>query len=614
MITKQNFIIFSSIDWNTHWQLHHQLVASIVESGGKVLYIENTGTRSPQIRDFNRIIDRIKIRFNSIHGFKDIENNVTIFTPIFIPYPYNKLSIFLNTLFISRSIRSWIKAAKFSESICISFLPTPAVQGIVEGIDPSLKIYYCADNMSRSLVDPGKLIKYENRFFKDVDLVFTTSHKMYKKALQFSDCVYNVPTGIDSSKFPPLKSLTIPSDIEKIPRPIIGYIGAISEVFNKDLIIRLANFLPNVSIVLVGPIHTNIAILKNIKNITILSERAHDLMPNYINSFDIALIPYIVNEATDSVYSCKLNEYLSLGKIVLSTNLQEIRIFNEQNNNLINIGVNTEDFIHRAKKIIETLAEDTEENRIRRINIAKKNTWDDRFSKIYMAIDESLESKLSRKNNWRDALVNKYKRSNHAIISKLSFILVFYFLIFHSPLFWLMGEQLVERDLAKKSDAIVVFSGDGEVSYQNLSYQKRAINAIKFYNEGFSDKIFLSSGRKQTIADVDMIKLYLVSRGVSKSSIYVLEKYPSSTYENVKMIKQVLDENKVSSILFITSPYHSRRAVLTWKRNAPDINIITPDIESAESKGVKWGVGLDKMRVIVYEYAAIVHNWLKGRI
>ena len=118
-----------------------------------------------------------------------------------------------------------------------------------------------------------------------------------------------------------------------------------------------------------------------------------------------------------------------------------------------------------------------------------------------------------------------------------------------------MGEQLVERDLAKKSDAIVVFSGDGEVSYQNLSYQKRAINAIKFYNEGFSDKIFLSSGRKQTIADVDMIKLYLVSRGVSKSSIYVLEKYPSSTYENVKMIKQVLDENKVSSILFITSPY-----------------------------------------------------------
>ena len=61
MITKQNFIIFSSIDWNTHWQLHHQLVASIVESGGKVLYIENTGTRSPQIRDFNRIIDSWRI-------------------------------------------------------------------------------------------------------------------------------------------------------------------------------------------------------------------------------------------------------------------------------------------------------------------------------------------------------------------------------------------------------------------------------------------------------------------------------------------------------------------------------------------------------------------------
>ena len=84
-------------------------------------------------------------------------------------------------------------------------------------------------------------------------------------------------------------------------------------------------------------------------------------MPNYINSFDIALIPYIVNEATDSVYSCKLNEYLSLGKIVLSTNLKEIRIFNKQYNCPINIGVNTEDFIQKAKELVETLTEDTED-------------------------------------------------------------------------------------------------------------------------------------------------------------------------------------------------------------------------------------------------------------
>ena len=605
----RNYIIFSSIDWTTHWQIHHQLVNSIVESGGHVLFVENTGVRSPQIKDFGRVIDRVKARLNSIHGFKDVKDNVTVFTPVFIPYPYNNLSISLNTLLISKSIMKWIKVTKFYKPICLSFLPTPSIQKIIKAIDPSLKIYYCADDMSRSLSNPKKLNKYENRFFKDVDLVFTTSHKMYRKALQFSDTVFNVPAGIDSRKFPPKNVLTAPSDIGEIARPIIGYIGAISDVFDKELIIKLANSMPSINIVLVGPKFTNIDTLKIIKNITILGERSHDLMPNYINSFDIALIPYIVNEATDSVYSCKLNEYLSLGKIVLSTNLQEIRIFNKQYNCPINIGFNTEDFIQKAKELVETLTEDTEENRTQRIKIAKENTWDERFSKISAVINDSLESKLSHNNNWKDILIDKYKRSNYLFVRKLSFIFVFYFLIFHSPLFWFMGEQLVVKDLPQKSDAIVVFSGDGEVSYRNLSYQNRALDAVKLFNKGLADKIFLSSGRRQTIADVDMIKLYLISKNIPKSSIYILKEYPSSTYQNVEMVKESLDKNNISSIIFITSPYHSLRSVLIWKKNAPRIKIIAPNVTSQLNRGIQWGISLKQMKVIAYEYAAIFHNF-----
>ena len=611
---RSAIIIFSSINWTEHYQLHHQLTQSLLKEGCDVLFVENTGVRSPQIKDFGRIVDRVKARLRSIHGFKDVDTGVTVFTPVFIPYPYNKLSILLNTLLISKSIKRWIKAAKFYEPICISFLPTPAVQEIIKSLDPSLKIYYCADDMSRSLVNPGKLKKYENQFFKDVDLVFTTSHKMYKKALQFSDSVYNVPAGIDSSKFPPKNALTIPSDIGEIARPIIGYIGAISDVFDKELIIKLANSLPSVNIVLVGPKYTNITTLRNIKNILLLGERPHDLMPNYINSFDIVLIPYIVNEATDSVYSCKLNEYLSLGKIVLSTNLQEIKIFNEQNNHLINIGINAEDFIQKAKKLVETLTEDTEENRTMRIKIAKENTWDERFSKIDATISSSLKSKSNNKNNWKKILIDKYKRSNYLLINKLSLFLVFYFLIFYSPLFWFMGEQLIIKDLPKKSDAIVVFSGDGEVDYRNSSYQKRALDAVKLYNDGYANRIFLSSGRMQAIADVELIKLYLTSKGVPKSSINMLNKYPNSTYQNVKMVKKSLDKNNVNSIIFLTAPRHSLRSLLLWKENAPEISLTTPDLRNFLSKDVQWGVELDEMKVILYEYAAILHNWIAGRL
>jgi len=610
----KNYIIFSSIDWSTHWQIHHQLVGSIIDSGDRVLFIENTGARSPQIRDLSRIIDRLKSRAQSTYGYKNINDNLTVLTPIFIPYPYNKLSILLNTLIISKSIKNWIEAAKFYDPICIAFLPTPSVQEVIRSINPKLTIYYCADDMSRSLKNSLKLKKYEEIFYKNSDLVFTTSHKMHRRALQFSKSVYNIPAGIDSRKFPPKNELTIPSDIEQIVHPIIGYIGAISDVFNKNLIIKLANSLPNATIVLVGPKFTNITSLGGVDNILLLGERPHELMPNYINSFDVALIPYIVNETTDSVYSCKLNEYLSLGKIVLSTNLQEIRVFNEQNNYPVNIGVDDKDFIQKAKKLVNTLDKDTKESQAMRIKIAKKNTWDKRFSKISAVINDSLKWKLNNKRDWKGALIDRYSKSSYYFFNRVPLFLAFCFLIFYSPLFWFLGDQLVVNDPPNKSDAIVVFSGDGEVNYQNLSYQSRVLEAIKLYNKGYAEKIFLSSGREQTIADVEMIKLYLVNKGVPDTSIYMLDSYPNSTYQNVLMVKKNLEKNNIKSILFITAPYHSRRAVLTWKKADSNIRVLSYNSKNILNKSVDWGIGLDKIRVIVYEYAAILHNWINGRI
>ncbi len=263
---KNNFIIFSSIDWSTHWQLHHQLTMSIIKSGGRVLFVENTGVRSPKIKDISRIKSRIKSRMNSTYGFNSIEKNLTIYTPLFVPYPYNRLSIFINTLFIYKSIVRWMRLVCFYKPIVISFLPTPSTQNIIKKINPILTVYYCVDDMSRSLSNPNKLKRSEKFFFLNADLVFTTSHKIYNYALQFSDSVYNFPSGVDRKKFPlgSKESIMVPEDIEHITKPIIGYIGAIGDVFDKKLILELANTLPHINILIVGPVHTDISKLENI--------------------------------------------------------------------------------------------------------------------------------------------------------------------------------------------------------------------------------------------------------------------------------------------------------------------------------------------------------------
>ena len=74
--------------------------------------------------------------------------------------------------------------------------------------------------------------------------------------------------------------------------------------------------------------------LVNLNNIVLIGEVPHDQISTYVRSFDVALIPYLVNEFTDSVYPCKLNEYLAMGLPIISSNLQEIRLFEEKTNEL----------------------------------------------------------------------------------------------------------------------------------------------------------------------------------------------------------------------------------------------------------------------------------------
>ena len=615
-IRKRNVIIFSSIDWSTHWQLHHQLATSLISDGNRVLFVENTGVRSINIGDVGRLSERIHNWRKGMRGFFNIDGSkLTIYSPILIPFPYSKLSLFFNKRIFNLSIFRWIKVSNFSDPIVISFLPTPLIQRAIKSIDPKISIYYCANNMADSSISASQIRPYEDYFFGSVDIVFTAAYVIQEYAKSFSEKVFYFPPGIDFDKFEKaLKSKKgIPNDLSGITKPVIGYVGALGRVFDQELLCALADECSDSNIVLIGPKYTDTTFLEGKSNIVFLGTRPHDQLPYYIKGFDVGIVPYICNDFTEGVYPSKLNEYMAMGIPSVSTNLREVREFKETYGEATIIANSTEEFIEAVK--LSIVEKNNTSFADQRIKAAKTNSWESRFKGISSIIEKELiivESQLMEA-DWK----KRFKGYVHLQSKrrKIGFLIVFiFFIITYSPLFWFMGEGLVIRDIPKKSDAIVVFSGDGKASYQNLSYQDRALDAIKFYKSGYADKVFLSSGREQTISDVDMIKLYLVSRGVPESSIYILKKYPSSTYQNVKMVHQNLEKYNVKSILFLTSPLHSRRALLTWKRHATDIEITTPDTSRESIRNIQWGVGLDKMKVITYEYAAIVHNWLKGRI
>ena len=612
-MTNKDVIIISSIDWSTHWQMHHQLATSLVEAGHRVLFIENTGVRTPQLKDIGRIRDRIRNRLSSEHGFRQINDALYLYSPLFIPLPYSRVVNLFNVFSISLSIKRWMRLLRFSDPVVISFLPTPLVQGLIAKLNPFLTIYYCANHMAGASKATAPLRVWEDKFFSTADLVFTISEAISERANSFSRFVYSFPAGVEMGKFEASGlNLVHPADIASLKRPIIGYIGAISDVFDKQQIVALAKALPTATIVLVGPEYTDLSILKDLPNIVLLGERPHDQIPAYINSFDVALIPYVINEFTDSVYSCKLNEYLAMGVPVVSTNMREVRGFAEKFPDTVLIGKDRADFIAKVRQSIENSEFHSPVMTEKRINAARENTWEKRFEGIVEVIDRHLHLKSQNEVSWKESFAKYYRRSRIRLVRTIAIVCALYLLVFNTPLVWFIGDRLVVRHWPRKTDAIVVFSGNGEASYRNDSYQRRALDAVRFYKQGYAPSIYLSSGREQDISEVEVIKLYLQDKGVAPSAIHILNTYPKSTTENVQLVSQQLRNQGAYSILFLTSPYHGRRALWTWRKQAPDIAVYTPSVVDTPPANPQWSASVDEIRIIIYEYAAIAYNWLQG--
>ena len=71
-MNKFDIIIFGARDWSNNWITQHRLAKSLSEENHRVLFIENTGIRTAQIRDLPRILQRLKNWKKSIGGFRKI--------------------------------------------------------------------------------------------------------------------------------------------------------------------------------------------------------------------------------------------------------------------------------------------------------------------------------------------------------------------------------------------------------------------------------------------------------------------------------------------------------------------------------------------------------------
>jgi uncharacterized SAM-binding protein YcdF (DUF218 family) len=306
-----------------------------------------------------------------------------------------------------------------------------------------------------------------------------------------------------------------------------------------------------------------------------------------------------------------LNEYLAMGVPVVATNMREMRLFAKRHGPVVSLGETADQFV---AKVRDALQDVSPESRSARISVASQNSWDQRFREMCAVLEKHIDLKSAKQASWQGTLARLYRRGRMRLATTLLVIFACYLILFYTPLVWFAGNALALRELPTPADAIVVFSGDGESSYSNPSYQKRALDAVDNYKSGYAPVLILSSGRQQTFAEVELMRALLISKGIPKDAIRMIEKYPKTTFENVSFAHEALQQIGARKALLITAPYHSRRASLIWRHEAPEVEMTTIRVVDTPPDRPVWSSNLDEILSIGYEYAALLHNWYTGRL
>ena len=612
MIRQPDILCISSIDWDFIWQGHQEIMSTLAMQGHRVLFLENTGVRSPSVRDIPRVRQRIRNWWKGTKGFREERPNLFVYSPIVLPMPYSRLARWVNRALLLRSMRRWMRAIGFFRPIVWTFLPTPLTLDLIRDLDPQLTVYYCIDDFASSSAGARRIVASEVALFLTADLVFVTSEKLRQRAAMHSDHVHLFPFGVKFDAFARVReeAAAPPADVAQLRRPVAGYVGGLHQWVDQDLVAAVAVRLPEFSIALVGPEQSDVSALRAAPNIVLLGLKPHAELPRYVKAFDVGLVPYRRTDYTANVYPTKLNEYLVMGIPVVATDLPEIRRFNAEHGDVVTIAGDADAFAAAIRQSIEPSSAAVV---ARRIEVAESNSWQSRITQMKALIEEALDRRQAINTGWEQTLRRLYRRTRSRVVRGVLGVAAVYLLAFQTNLLWWVAGPLNVSAPPRSADAIVVFAGGvGESGKAGGGAQERLKKAVDLYKAGAADYLVLSSGYVYSFREADVMRALAMDQGVPAGHI-VVEERATNTYQNVTFVDQILKARRWRSILLVSSPYHMRRALLVWRKVDPDVVVIpTPPEQSQFYDHPRSGATLEQVRGIAQEYLAILAYWRRG--
>lgn len=203
---------------------------------------------------------------------------------------------------------------------------TPMALAISGSFSPLLVVYDCMDELSAFKNAPAALKQQEAELFALADLVFTGGHSLYEAKKNLHAAIYPFPSSIDYRHFSKARSAMLtPIDQFSIPSPRIGFFGVIDERMDISLLDVIAQQRPDWHFIIIGPVvKIDPATLPAHPNIHYLGSKTYEELPVYLAGWDVAMMPFAINESTRYISPTKTPEYLAGGKPVVSTAIHDV--------------------------------------------------------------------------------------------------------------------------------------------------------------------------------------------------------------------------------------------------------------------------------------------------
>ncbi|HEV6966749.1 glycosyltransferase [Roseateles sp.] len=280
----------------------------------------------------------------------------------------------------------------------VAWLYTPMALPLVNSVQPDCIVYDCMDELSAFKNAPRQLRQRESALLKSAAVVLTGGPSLYEARRDLHPNVVCLPSAVDEAHFDLSRRGRSATDLAEaaeagrlqghLPGPRLGFFGVIDERFDASLVAALADAHPEWSIVMVGPVvKIDPASLPQRPNLHWLGMQPYERLPHLLAGWDVALMPFALNESTRFISPTKTLEYMAGGKPVVSTPVKDVVSLY---GSAVEIAADAPAFVEACETLMAEGGEARERRRAAMRDSVSRFSWDRSADTVHQHLRQAL--------------------------------------------------------------------------------------------------------------------------------------------------------------------------------------------------------------------------------